>query len=74
MSRVAGKLLVVAFVFGLTGCGGGDNPDRPALYPVKGKVTLNGEILAGAWIKTGRNGEIDRVKDQGCERWIERPC
>ena len=48
MSRVAGKLLVVAFVFGLTGCGGGDNPDRPALYPVKGKVTLNGEILAGA--------------------------
>ncbi|MDA1231753.1 MAG: hypothetical protein O2856_13345 [Planctomycetota bacterium] len=47
MSRIAGSLLAVVFLSGFTGCGG-DEVEKPPLYPVKGTVTLNGTLLAGA--------------------------
>lgn len=50
--RFYGRTASVAlFLAALTGCGGGAVDDHPTLAPVKGKVTLEGQPLANAFVE-----------------------
>ena len=43
MQRLSPAILILTFLLGCSG-----EPEGPPVYPVKGKLTLDGEVLAGA--------------------------
>ena len=45
-----GAWLTSALVFGVVGCGGGETGLKVTAFPVKGKVTFDGQPAAGAFV------------------------
>lgn len=65
----SGLAMLLLFVVGMLGCGGGPVTDRPPVFPVQGKVTLNGEPVVGADVtfvsETANRGAFGRTGADG---------